>query len=235
MIGVTIPTLNAAETLPRCLAALVPAALEGLVRRVVVVDGGSTDATLEIAEEAGAEVLVAAANRGAQLASGCEAARTPWLLALHADTVLAPGWSAAAARHMAERPTRAGWFRFRLDDRAQVARVWEAGVAARSGWFGLPYGDQGLLISRALYEAVGGYRPLPLMEDVDLVRRLGRARLAPVAADAVTSAARFRRDGYLRRSARNWALLARWATGADPARLAAGYTSKPLPPSATGV
>jgi hypothetical protein len=96
-------------------------------------------------------------------------------------------------------------------------------VDQRSRRFGLPYGDQGLLISKALYDAVGGYRPLPLMEDVDLVRRLGRARLRPLGARALTSGARFRREGYWRRSRRNWVLLARYLRGADPAELARGY------------
>jgi hypothetical protein len=83
----------------------------------------------------------------------------------------------------------------------------------------LPYGDQGLLISRALYDQIGGYRPLPLMEDVDLVRRLGRRRLAVLPADAVTSAARWRRDGWARRSARNLACLALHRLGMSEERV----------------
>ena len=222
MISVVIPTLNAGETLTGCLAALVLGAMEGLVREVVVADGGSSDATLEIAEEAGARVVQVARGRGVQLAAACEAAKGPWLLALHADTRLEPGWETPARRHMAGEPERAGWFSFALDDAGLTARLWQAGVGARSR-LGLPYGDQGLLISRTLYEAVGGYRPLPLMEDVDLVRRLGRARLRPLTARAVTSAARYRREGYWRRSARNWRLLARYLAGADPGDLARAY------------
>ena len=222
MISVVIPTLNAGPALALTLEALVPAALEGLVREVVAADGGSTDATLAILDDAGARVLRLGANRGAQLAAGCQAARGPWLLALHADTRPERGWEAAARRHMAERPDAAGWFRFALDDPRLIARLWEAGVDRRSR-LGLPYGDQGLLISQALYRRVGGYAPLPLMEDVDLVRRLGRARLAPIPARALTSAERFRRDGYWRRSGRNWRLLAGFLRGADPAELARRY------------
>lgn len=235
-----IPTLNAAEALGPTLAALVPAALDGLVREVVVADGGSDDETLAIADDAGARIVQAERGRGRQLAAGCAAARGPWLLALHADTRLQPGWEAAAARHMRERPERAGWFRFRLDDPAPIARVWEAGVAVRCAVLALPYGDQGLLLSRALYEAVGGYPKQPLMEDVAMARRLGRGRLAPLAADALTDAERYRRDGYLRRSLGNWGLLARYALGADPARLAAAYARKKdgggvsAPPSVRG-
>jgi glycosyltransferase involved in cell wall biosynthesis len=159
MISVVIPTLNAAARLPATLAALVPAAVDGLVKEVVVADGGSTDDTLAVAEDAGARVVTAERGRGRQLAAGCAAARGAWLLALHADTRLPEGWALAAARHMAERPERAGWFRYRLDDPAPVARLWEAGVGLRCRVLAAPYGDQGLLLSRTLYDAAGGYPP----------------------------------------------------------------------------
>lgn len=219
VISVVIPTLNAARTLPACLEALAVDA----VSEVIVADAGSSDGTAALAARAGGRVIgPLAPNRGAQLAAGCREATSPWLLLLHGDTRLEPEWESAAGRHMADRPERAGWFRFALDDRAPIARVWERGVALRSR-LGLPYGDQALLIPRGLYDGVGGVRPLRLMEDVDLVRRLGRRRLAPVPARAVTSAARYRASGYWRRSARNWVLLARWFAGSDPARLASRY------------
>ena len=223
MISVVIPTLNAGDTLTATLAALVPAAMDGLIREVVAADGGSTDATLIILDDSGARLIETQPSRGAQLAAACDAAKGPWLLVLHADTRLQPGWEGAVRRHMAERPEAAGWFRFALDDPRPIARLWEAGVALRSRLFGLPYGDQGLLLSKALYSHLGGYRPLPLMEDVDLVRRLGRARLAAIPVRAVTSAARYRRDGYWRRSARNARLLLAYLRGADPAELARRY------------
>lgn len=222
MISVVIPTLNAQAALPATLAPLVPAAVDGLVKEVVVADGGSTDATLEIADDAGARIVSAEAGRGVQLATGCAAAKSDWLLVLHADTVLAEGWDKAAAGHMARHRDRAGYFRFALDDAGLRARLWERGVAARCGLMGLPYGDQGLLISRGLYDEVGGFRPLPLMEDVDIVRRL-RGRLRQLPAAAVTSAERYRRDGYFGRSLRNAVILARYLAGADPERLARAY------------
>lgn len=223
MISVVIPTLNAAKTLAATLTALVPAAVDGLVREVVVVDGGSTDATLDIAEDAGARVLRSERGRGRQLAAGCAAARGPWLLALHADTRLEPGWEANAAAHMRERPDAAAYFRFTLDDPRPVARAWEIGVRCMTGLSRLPYGDQGLLLSKTLYEAVGGYPPIALMEDVAIARALGHRRLTALSARAVTSAARFRRDGYVRRSIGNAVLLARFLAGADPERLARDY------------
>lgn len=223
MISVVIPTLNAERTLGATLAPLVPAAVDGLVKEVIVADGGSSDATAAMAEDAGARWVKAERGRGRQLRAGCAAARSPWLLVLHADTRLSADWPVVAGRHVQGGSDRAGYFRFRLDDPARRARLWEAGVALRCATFGAPYGDQGLLLSRRLYDDVGGYPPWALMEDVEMARRLGRRRLIPLAADAVTSAERYQRDGYLNRSLRNWTLLARWRLGDDPERLAAVY------------
>jgi len=218
MITAVIPTLNAAETLPRCLSALSGA-------RVVVVDGESADKTPEIAAALGARVVMAPRGRGGQLAAGADVALADgaeWLLLLHADTVLDPGWRAEANRVMAT-SGKAGFFQLAFDDASRGARR----VARLANWrariFGLPYGDQGLLISATLYRAVGGIRPLPLMEDVDLARRLGRARLTPLAARAVTSADRYRRDGWWLRPVRNLALLGLFLAGVPAARLVRAY------------
>jgi rSAM/selenodomain-associated transferase 2 len=216
-LSVVIPALDAAASLPGTLAALAGAPAE-----ILVVDGGSADATREAAARLGARVVEAPRGRGTQLAAGAAAARGPWLLLLHADTRLAPGWSEAVRRSM-EQPGRAWFFRFALDDAAPAARRLERAVAWRCRLLALPYGDQGLLIHRDLLDAVGGIRPLPLMEDVDLVRRIGRARLGAIGVDAVTSAARWRRDGYLARSARNLACLMLWFLGLPPARIARLY------------
>lgn len=212
MISVVIPTLNADDGLAACLTALVPAAVEGLVREVIVVDGGSGDRTLKIVEQSGAELVRSAPGRGEQLAAGAARARGPWLLFLHADTVLEPGWEREVATLIERidsgrrKPTAAA-FRFALDDDGFWPRMIETGVAVRCALFRLPYGDQGLLITRQLYQQVGGYSRLPLMEDVDLVRRIGRRRIVALRARAVTSAVRYQRDGYLRRSARNLSCL----------------------------
>ena len=191
----------------------------------MLADGGSADATRAIASAAGARVIAAPRGRGVQLAAGIAAARGPWLLLLHADTRLAPGWAEAVAAVLAAPggAARAHHFRFALDDAAPAARRLEGAVAWRCRVLRLPYGDQGLLIHRDLLAAVGGLRPLPLMEDVDLVRRLGRARIAALPVAALTSAARWQRDGYLRRSARNLVCLALWLLGVPPARIARFY------------
>lgn len=209
MISVVIPTLNAESGLPACLTALVPAMVEGLVREVIVVDGGSTDQTLRIADHAGVEVVAATErNRGAQLALGAARARHPWLLFLHADTVLREGWVREVQTFIdridtGERRDTVAAFRFALDDEGPKPRLLEAAVALRCATLKLPYGDQGLLISRRRYTEIGGYRPLRLMEDVDLIRRLPRRDRTFLRTPAVTSAKRYRRDGYAKRSLRN--------------------------------
>ncbi|HYM02977.1 MAG TPA: TIGR04283 family arsenosugar biosynthesis glycosyltransferase [Stellaceae bacterium] len=217
-LSVIIPTLDAAVRLPTTLAALTEGSETGLVREIIVVDGGSRDDTARLAAESGARVLSAPSGRGAQLAAGAAAASGTWLLFLHADTQLSSGWSNAAARFVGNRANddRAAYLRFRLDDDGPAARRLQAMVAWRCRHLALPYGDQGLLLSAALYRTTGGFRPLPLMEDVDLVRRLGRRRLALLAADAVTSAERYRRHGYVLRPMRNLGCLALYFLGVPP-------------------
>lgn len=216
-LSVVIPTRNAAASLPATLAALGDAP-----REVIVADCGSGDGTAVIAAELGARVVPAPEGRGTQLAAGVAAAEMPWLLLLHADTVLAPGWANAVAAFAAapDAARVAGHFRFRLDDDAPEARRLERAVAWRCRWLGLPYGDQGLLIHRGLLTRLGGVPDVPIMEDVALVRRLGRARVREIAAEAVTSAEKYRREGYLRRSARHLGLLSLWFLGLPPRVLA---------------
>lgn len=217
MLTIVIPALNAAAGLAACLAAL------DRGDEILVVDGGSTDNCADIAARAGARVITAPRGRGSQLRAGAEEANGDWLLFLHADTRLGTGWREAVAAHVAAAPGCSGHFDLRLDDHAWQARVIEHGVALRVRLLGLPYGDQGLLISRRLYDEVGGFRALALMEDVDLVRRIGRHRLRRLNATALTSADRWRRDGWLLRSARNLTCLALYILGVAPARIARLY------------
>jgi rSAM/selenodomain-associated transferase 2 len=217
LLSVIIPTLNAAASLGACLQELRGA------DEVVVADGGSSDNTAAISAELGARVIHAPRGRGLQLGAGAEAARGDWLLFLHADTLLGESWHVCARRHMAEQAGKAAYLAFRLDDPSWQARLIERGVALRVRTLALPYGDQGLLISRNLYDKLGGFRPLPLLEDVDLVRRIGRRRLLQLACPAITSAERWRRDGWWHRSARNLSCLALYRLGVSPARIARLY------------
>jgi len=216
-LSVVIPTLNAARTLPEMFNALGPMA------EIVVADAGSTDSTPIVAEAHGARVLQAPRGRGSQIAAGIAAATQDWILVLHADTRLQPGWRAAAADHMRTHPTKAAYFSFALDSEDPRARRLERMVAWRCRVLALPYGDQGLLIHRDLLAQVGGMRPLPLMEDVDLIRRLGRGNLRALDATALTSAEKWQRDGWYRRSARNLCCLALWFAGVPPRMIARIY------------
>lgn len=226
-ISVVIPTLNAEATLPAALAALAPSAIGGLIREVVVADGGSDDRTQAICEAAGARLIRGAKGRGAQLAMGADAARGRWFLFLHADTVLGESFEDEAAAHLARGEESAGVFTLRFDRAGLAPRLVAAGAMIRTRLLASPYGDQGLLISRTLYERIGGFRPMTLFEDVDiidrLVRRAGRRALRILKTDATTSAARYVRDGYVSRVAKNACCLAMFRLGVPTDRIEAFY------------
>lgn len=195
------------------------------MHEIVVADGGSRDDTVAIARAAGAAVIMAERGRGSQLAAGAAAALGEWLLFLHADCRLSPGWEKVVEAFLAtpDAASRAGYFAFALDDQSPAARRLERIVGWRCRVLGLPYGDQGLLIARSLYNAVGGFAALPLMEDVDLARRLGRHRLTLLDAAAVSSARRYRNGGYIRRPLRNLFCLSLYFAGVPPRRIARLY------------
>lgn len=209
MITIVIPTLNPQKRFGLCLTALIPAAINGLVSNVIIVDGGSTDSyASRLAEEAGATFMHGARGRGTQLALGAKHAKGRWLLFLHSDTVLADGWEAEVTSFIryietGESPPSAAAFRFAVDDFGVMPKLLENLVGLRCFLFKLPYGDQGLLIPRTLYDNVGGFKSIPLMEDVDIVRRLGRKRIIILKTQAITSAMRYKADGYILRMLRN--------------------------------
>ncbi len=216
MLSVIIPTRNANASLPRTLACLAGHRDEAGIDEIIVADGGSV--TSPEVTEFGAVLLHGPSGRGVQMAAGAKAATGDWLLFLHADTVLGAGWAPAVRAHM-ESSGEAAVFRFKLDDASIKARILEKLVVLRCALFAMPYGDQGLLVSRALYDEAGGFRPLPLMEDVDLVSRIGRSRLAYLDVPAITSAERYVRDGYVARIIRNLTCLAMWSVGVPPERI----------------
>jgi rSAM/selenodomain-associated transferase 2 len=222
-VSAIIPTLNVAASLPRTLAAL-----RGRVAEIIIADGGSSDGTAALAQAADARVIRAPRGRGPQLRAAAEAATQPWLLAIHADTRPGPGWQEAVAGFIAqsENTAKAAHFRFALDDPAPEARRLEAMVTWRCRWLGLPYGDQGLLIAQDFYQALGGYEPVPIMEDVALIRRIGRKRLRALPVDFITSAEKWQRDGWYARSARNLFCLSLWFAGVSPDRIARVYARR---------
>lgn len=221
-ISIVIPTLNAAQGLGRCAAALAEGLEAGLIRELIVSDAGSTDATRAIADGLGAHVMTGPASRGGQISRGVEAAQAEWVLVLHADTELDPGWTEAVGDHLRQ-PDKAGYFRLRFRASGVAPRIVAGWANLRSRLFGLPYGDQGLLIHRDLLASAGGVPDLPLMEDVVLARNL-RGKLVMMGATAATSAARYKADGWTRRSLRNGLTLLRFWAGTPPERLRAPYS-----------
>jgi len=218
MLSVVIPALNAAATLPGTLASVAEA------DEIVVVDSGSSDGTVAVARALGAGVVTAPKGRGSQIAAGVAAAQGDWLLLLHADTRMADGWYQLVVPHLTHRlrsprerrGEEAYYFRFVLDADDARARRLERLVAWRCRALALPYGDQGLLIHRDLLHSVGGIRPLPLMEDVDLVRRLGRRRLIGLDIAAITTAKKWQRQGWYFRTLRNLLCLSLYFAGVPP-------------------
>jgi len=225
-LAVVIPARQEAARLPGLLAQL--ALAPQLVAEVVVVDADSDDATALVARLAGAMVLRSGANRGLQLVLGVAASKSPWLLLLHADARLPAGWAPALAAAVAAGDRQAWAFRLAIDGADPALRLVEAAVWLRCLWRQLPYGDQGLLLSRRQLEAVGGILPLPLMEDLELVQRLrrqGPIRLLPLALRV--DGRRWRRLGVLRTSWSNWRLRRAWRRGVPASLLAEFYRRDP--------
>ncbi len=218
MLSIVIPTMNDAHRIEATLARLVESEIDC---EIIVADGGSEDGTAELARRQGAIALRAPRGRGSQLIAGADQAIGNWLLFFHADTRPGPGWVTVVNRFMADPANRfhAAYFIFALDDPSPAARRLEKMVHWRCQTFGLPYGDQGFLISRELYDQLGGYKNIPLMEDVDLVSRIKNHRLDQLSAVAITSAEKFQRDGYLLRPARNLLCLALFLLGIPPSAI----------------
>ena len=215
MLSIIIPTLNAAAAIERTLTAL---GTPEIATQIIVSDGGSTDETRSIAERYGATVINAPKGRGSQLAAGADRATHPWLLFLHADTLLDAAWPQTFIAFVASpmTPPRAGVFKFTLDDPAPAARRLEKIVVWRCRLLGLPYGDQGLLISRQHYDQIGGFKGLPLFEDVEIVRRIGRRNIEYLELPAITSAVRYQKSGYVLRTLRNATCLSLYFAGLSP-------------------
>lgn len=220
-LSIVIPTLNAEADLPRCLEALMEGLPAGLIRELIISDGGSSDATQRIAEQAGAELVTGAASRGGQLRRGCAGVRAEWILVLHADTVLEPGWARIVGDHITGSHEPA-YFQLAFRARGLWPKIVAGWANLRSQLFALPYGDQGLLVRLRDYDKAGGYPDQPLMEDVHLVRALPKP-LVCLPVRATTSADRYIRAGWLRRGGRNLWTLMRYFAGADPEQLAAAY------------
>lgn len=215
MLSIVIPTLNDGHRLSPTLERL--STYED-PKELIICDGGSNDQTFSLTAKAGGKFYMAPEGRGQQLVMGADVSVGDWMLFLHADTKLGPGWATAVNRFMAnpDNSFRAGYFIFALDDPSPQARRLERLVEWRCKTLSLPYGDQGLLISRAFYERIGGFNQIPLMEDVDLIRRIAKHRLECLPALAVTSAERYKKSGYFVRPLKNLFCLGLFMLGVSP-------------------
>lgn len=196
MLSVVIPTRNDERVLVQTLAALVPGAADGVVRDVTLADGGSTDGTLEIADLAGCNVVGGFPDRAGRLDAAARRAKSQWILFLEPGSVLDEGWRNEvrsfidAAERRGETSARAAVFAFGLDAFGAKARATERMVGIGGALTGLPRPEQGLLIHKALYEKVGGFRPLRAMAEADLIRRIGRGRIVRLRTRALAPALR---------------------------------------------
>ncbi len=227
-ISVIIPTLNEAAQLSQTLGSL----RCGEDLEIIVVDGGSDDATLEIAEREGCRVLRSPPGLALQMNVAAGAASNPVLLFLHADTRLAPGFCPAVLAALREPGVVGGAFRLRIDAPGWPLRVIERAVNLRSRALQMPYGDQGIFVRKEIFQELGGFAILPIMEDFHFIQRLrrrGRIRIAPLPAS--TSARRWQELGPWRTTWINQAIILGYCLGMSPQRLARWYHRRCRPPA----
>ncbi len=220
LVGIVIPTLNEASALPGLLEDLgkLPVPTD-----IVVADGGSTDDTVSVAEGAGARVVSAPQGRGPQLNAGAAVADGGWLCFLHAD-IRMPERARDELVCALESDTDAAVWELAIAADGMWPRVMEFGARIRDRFGGLPYGDQGLFVRRTLFEAVGGFPEIPIMEDVAMVRALrGRTRIERLEAPLLVSPRRWERQGPYRTWLRNLLLITAYHAGVSPTRMARWY------------
>ena len=222
-ISVVIPALNEERHIAATLRAVGPS----LCHEVIVVDGNSTDATVQRAREAGVTVITSTPGRARQMNAGAARAHGSTVLFLHADTLLPPGWEEVVPRILSVPGVVAGAFRFRIAGNFRGKRFIEWTTSLRSRWFQRPYGDQGLFIAKALFEEIGGFADLPIMEDYEFTARLRRrGRIITAGEAAHTSGRRWQTRGVIRTTLLNKWMLAGYHLGVPPQKLAARYRAR---------
>lgn len=219
-LSVIIPAINEAGDIGRT----VTAARGAPDVEVILADGGSTDDTREEAGKAGAVVVDSEPGRAAQMNAGASAASGDTLLFLHADTILPVGYHTHIDATLSRPGLVAGAFRLAIDSPSGLLRIIEWLANFRSAAFGMPYGDQGIFMRADVFARAGGYPELPIMEDFELMRRLGRiGRIGLADAAAVTSARRWDNMGVFRATLVNQLVIAGYMLGIGPERLRTLY------------
>jgi rSAM/selenodomain-associated transferase 2 len=218
-VSVVIPALNEAGRI----AEAIDSAFAADAAEVIVCDGGSSDSTVDVARERGAQVFVTRPMRARQLNLGASEASQDYLIFLHADTTL-PAEAATLAAHALEDEAAFGGFQLRFAEDALKLRVAAAMINARTRITAAPWGDQAQFIERETFLRDGGFRDLPIMEDYELAERMKRIGKTVVLPERVTtSGRRFLEKGLLRTAAINWQIIVRYRLGADPHDLAKMY------------
>lgn len=217
-ISVIIPALNEEEQIVDAILSV------GSEAEIIVVDGGSSDSTVEVAKQLGVKVVVSKRGRGLQIDEGAKAAGGDVLLFLHADTRLPKGWPVAVMRALRMRGVVGGAFRLRIDSPGLLFRIIEGGANLRSRCLGLIFGDQAIFAKREAFLAIGSLRTLPLMEDVECVKRLKTIGRVKVVDEYVVTSHRRWGDGCaLTTTLKNWGILTRYFLGVSPDKLYQRY------------
>lgn len=220
-ISIIIPTLNEAQNLPRTLTALqtIPSV------ELIVVDGGSVDDTVSVAKAWETKVMCSpVCGRANQMNLGAAMAQGDILLFLHADTCLPDGFDDLVRQTLMQPKVIAGAFELAIDGQTAGLRLVEWGVKLRSRFCQMPYGDQALFMSADTFRAIGGFPPLPIMEDFELVQRLKqRGRIAIVPEAVLTSGRRWQTLNVFRTTLINQCIIVGYLLGVSPARLAVWY------------
>ena len=217
-ISVIIPALNEEEAVG---GAILSASGSG---EVIVVDGGSDDGTREVAEKHGARFVRCGRGRGLQMDEGAKAASGDIVLFLHADTRLPAGWPVAVRKAMSRAGVAGGAFQLKIDSPRTLFRVIETAANMRARYLGLIFGDQAIFTDRETFFALPSLRGLPLMEDVECVKRLRRrGKVVVVSASVATSPRRWSKGRALSTTLKNWSLLIRYLLGASPEKLYLRY------------
>lgn len=220
MISVIIPTLNEEGYIEKTIRS----ARKGNDIEIIVADSGSTDRTVEIAENLADKVVLAPQGRGAQMNAGVVEAKGDILLFLHADTILPDGWDGLVCEALKNGDIAGGAFRFDTSKKSPVLRFISMMVNLRSRFMSLPYGDQGIFLRRDIFEKIGGFRKMPIMEDVEMVRSIKKlGRLQILKAPVTTSSRRWEKEGWILTTARNLMLLFLYLLGVPAKRLGRLY------------
>ena len=221
-ISIIIPTINEANNLPLLLSDLSITQKEG---EIIVVDCESEDRTVDIAKIYGAKVHNSKErNRGLQLDIGARNSKEEWLIFLHADTRITHDWLTKIKSILKTNKDNIYYFKFKINSRKLIYRVLEFLVNIRSQYFKQPYGDQGLIIHRSTYLKNNGFRKIPLMEDIDFLRRLNNKKdLKQLNMPIFTSSRKWERTNIFLQAIKNWNLRRRWLKGESTKSLYSDY------------